>query len=416
VSSSIRVPSYRKHKQSGQAVVTLTGPGGSRRDVLLGKYGTKESRQEYARVIAEWEIAGRQLPRGTANAIADLTIAELIARYWTFVKGYYRRPDGTETKEVSGFLYALRPLNFLYGGTLTKDFGPLALKAVRDLMIRGYEHPKYGMQSALSRGVINQRVKRIRRMFRWATENELVASSVLHALDAVPGLRRGRTDAKEHEPVKPVPRAVVEDTLPLLRSMQADMVILQLECGMRSGELVAMRPLDIDMTGKVWLYRPPQHKTAYHGHSRVIPIGPKGQAIVRRYLTTDLQKLLFSPAANMAERSATMRKNRKSPVQPSQQNRRKKRPRKAPGEVYAVGVYSQSIRKAIKRHNKGRPEAEHIPHWHPHQLRHTRAAELKREAGLDVARAVLGHRSPAITEHYAGLDLAKAAEVILKIG
>ena len=54
--------------------------------------------------------------------------------------------------------------------------------------------------------------------------------------------------------------------------------------------------------------------------------------------------------------------------------------------------------------------------WHPHQLRHTRAMELKREAGLDVARAVLGHRSPIITEHYATLDVAKAAEVMARIG
>jgi hypothetical protein len=56
------VPAYRKHKQSGQAIVTLTNGLRSRRDVLLGKFGTKASRQEYARVIAEWESSGRQLP------------------------------------------------------------------------------------------------------------------------------------------------------------------------------------------------------------------------------------------------------------------------------------------------------------------------------------------------------------------
>jgi hypothetical protein len=49
------VPSYRLHKQSGQAIVTLTDGLGGRRDVLLGKYGTPESRAEYARVLAEWE-------------------------------------------------------------------------------------------------------------------------------------------------------------------------------------------------------------------------------------------------------------------------------------------------------------------------------------------------------------------------
>jgi hypothetical protein len=42
--------------------------------------------------------------------------------------------------------------------------------------------------------------------------------------------------------------------------------------------------------------------------------------------------------------------------------------------------------------------------------------ELKREAGLDVARAVLGHRSPVLTEHYATLDTVKAVEVMAKLG
>jgi hypothetical protein len=62
-----RIPTYRLHKQSGQAVVTLTDGLGRRRDVLLGKYDTSQSRAEYACVIAEWEAAGRngeaELPR-----------------------------------------------------------------------------------------------------------------------------------------------------------------------------------------------------------------------------------------------------------------------------------------------------------------------------------------------------------------
>jgi hypothetical protein len=55
MSKGIRVPTYRQHTQSGQAIVTLPDGLGGRKDVLLGKYGTKESRTAYARVIAEWE-------------------------------------------------------------------------------------------------------------------------------------------------------------------------------------------------------------------------------------------------------------------------------------------------------------------------------------------------------------------------
>ena len=60
--TSDRVPTYRRHKQSKQAVVTLPEGLGNRRDVLLGKYGTAASWQEYARVISEWEANGRRLP------------------------------------------------------------------------------------------------------------------------------------------------------------------------------------------------------------------------------------------------------------------------------------------------------------------------------------------------------------------
>ena len=48
------VPKYRKHKQSGQAIVTLGG-----RDHLLGPHGTKTSKAEYDRLIGEWLQNGR---------------------------------------------------------------------------------------------------------------------------------------------------------------------------------------------------------------------------------------------------------------------------------------------------------------------------------------------------------------------
>jgi hypothetical protein len=40
LTSRFRVPSYRRHKPSKQAVVTLYG-----KDFYLGRYGTKESRE-----------------------------------------------------------------------------------------------------------------------------------------------------------------------------------------------------------------------------------------------------------------------------------------------------------------------------------------------------------------------------------
>jgi integrase len=312
--------------------------------------------------------------------------------------------------------YALRPLNYLHGDMPAATFGPAALKAVRAVMVQGYDHPKYGQHKPACRTQANAHTKRIRRMFKWAVENSLVPGAILAELAAVAPLKRGRTEARESEPVLPVARAVVEETLPVLRPMLRDMVMLHLETGMRSGELVIMRACDIDITGKVWLYRPSSHKTAHHGHARVVPIGPKGQEIVRRHLTLNMQEYLFSPRKLMEERAAALRAKRKTRVQPSQMCRKKKRPKIQPGECYSVASYRHAIVSAVKRYNRDKPEGEQLPLFHPHQLRHTRALELKREVGLDLARAVLGHKSPVLTEHYATLDVAKAAEVMARLG
>ena len=71
---SLRVPSYRCKPVHGRkyACVSLPDGQGGRRDILLGRYGTKESKVEYARVIAEWQAADRpclsQLPRPTSQS------------------------------------------------------------------------------------------------------------------------------------------------------------------------------------------------------------------------------------------------------------------------------------------------------------------------------------------------------------
>jgi integrase len=424
------VPTYRLHKQSGQAVVTLTDGLGGRRDVLLGRHGTPESRLEYARVISEWEAAGRRLPpRGAEGSAPDLTISELILAFWRHAEKHYRHPDGTPTSELGEYQRTLRVVKELYGHTEANRFGPLALKAVRQALVA----------SGCCRGVVNQRVGRVRRMFRWASENELVRPELHHALCDVRGLQKGRSEARETGPVAPVALAVVEDTLPYLNRHVRGMVEVQLLTGARPGEVCAMRGCDIDMTGAVWLYRPGsdggpegRHKTAHHGHGRIIAIGPKAQEVIRQFLKLDTRAYLFCPREAMEEVRAERHDRRKSKVQPSQRCRAKKVPRKAPGERYTTSSYDHAVTNAVRAANKARacglckglgPEdrcgackAAAVPHWHPHQLRHTKATEIRREFGLDVARAVLGHRTPHITELYAELDTARAAEVMEKLG
>jgi hypothetical protein len=56
------IPNYRKHKATGQAVVTVAG-----RDIYLGKHNSAASRQEYNRIIAEWIAHSGTLPQRQAN-------------------------------------------------------------------------------------------------------------------------------------------------------------------------------------------------------------------------------------------------------------------------------------------------------------------------------------------------------------
>lgn len=121
------IPSYRLHKATGQAVVTLNA-----KDFYLGPWKSVASRLEYDRLIAEWASNGRQLP-STVNCGA-LSIAELLAAYLTFAKTYYSR-DGAPTSEYTCMKDAIRPVHTLYSRTAVQDFGPLALKAVRQTMI-----------------------------------------------------------------------------------------------------------------------------------------------------------------------------------------------------------------------------------------------------------------------------------------
>jgi integrase len=426
-----RVPRYRRHKQSGQAIVTLTDGVGRRRDLLLGKHGTAASRHEYARVIGEWEAGGRILAPTMAEE-GGLSVNELILQFMRHAEQHYRRADGTATNELSDFRYSLRPLKELYGHTEAEKFGPLRLRAVRTQMING----------GLCRGVINQRVGRIRRMFRWAVEHELVTPHVLQALQAVKWLERNRSKARETQPVKPVPEAWVRAVLPHVRPQVAAMIQLQLATGMRPGEVCIMRAIDLDMTGKVWIYRPSSHKMEYRGGERVVAIGPRGQEIIRPFLKPNVEAFLFSPREAVTEWQAEKRACRKTRVQPSQMNRRKRRPKHRPGDRYTTSSYYTAIRRGCDlafpppenlRQQEGETKAawtarltddekaelrdwRRAHRWHPNRLRHTAATLIRREADLDTARTVLGHRSVTVTQVYAEKDLESAVAVMGKIG
>ncbi len=175
-----------------------------------------------------------------------INIADFARAYVEYIDEYYRDQKGQVTKEPSDIRYSLKLVVEMYASQPIEEFGPLKLIAVRKRMI----------ERDLSRGVINQRIGRIKRMFKWAVSRQLASPMLYQALMAVEGLQRGRSEARDTLPVKPVAEEHVYAVLPYTTPVIATMIELLLLTGMRPGELVIMRPCDIDRTGKVWHYCP----------------------------------------------------------------------------------------------------------------------------------------------------------------
>jgi integrase len=385
------LPSLRRHKASGQAVVALSG-----RDHYLGPWGSKPAKREYERLIGEWLAAGRLLP--AASNVIGTTVAELAAAYLRFAKSYYRK-DGKPTGSMQRVRIVLRIMRQTYGRTEAAGFGPLALQAIQGRLV----------DDGKSRPYVNHLIEGIKRVFRWGVSQELVPPSVFQALATVPGLRRGRTDAREPQRIMPVAESIVDATLPQLPPAVADMVRLQRLTGCRPGEDCILRPCDVDRAGEVWAYRPASHKTEHHGRERIIFIGPKAQAILSPYLLRAADAHCFSPREAVEAQNAARREARQSPMTPSQSRRRRKRkPQRAPGDCYTVHSYGRAITRAC--------EAAEVDVWMPNRLRHSAATEIRSRYGLEAAATVLGHAQANVTQIYAERDLTKAAAIMREVG
>lgn len=418
-------PSYLHHKARNLAKTIVNG-----KTIYLGPYNSPESQEKFSDIVAEWRL------RQNVDQYA-LKVDELAWRFLEHAEAYYVHKDGTPTGNAANMRYALMPLIDLHGKTRVRDFGPLKLQEVRQQMI----------QDGHSRTYINGMIAKIRQVFRWGTEQELVPATIYQALLAVRGLAAGRSKARESTPVLPVDEGTVNDTLPHLPTVVADMVRLQLLTGARPGEVCAIRPCDITRgTSGVWTFRPSQHKTQHFGRERRIFIGPEGQAILSKYMLRDSEAYCFSPLDSEAERSATRREQRQTPMTPSQ-SARKPRGRTIK-DRYDRNTYNRAIARGCElafgmaaelrypartaARLKDATEAERtkfkqrleqqaaewrLKHvWSPNQLRHSRATAIRERFGIEAAQTVLGHSDPKVTLVYAERDFATAERIMREIG
>lgn len=402
------VPAYKHHKPTNTARCWVNGGW-----VSLGRWNSPESRQAHARILAE--LAAAPAPAVARPLSQAVTVDEVLLAFWRHAQQHYRLPDGTPTNELKEFRLTFVPLRELYGTTPAAEFGPLGLKAVRRKLI----------DAGLCRTTVNNRVRRLKHVFKWAASEQLVPVATFQALATVAGLQKGRSAVPEPAPVGPVADAHVRATLPFVRPAVRAMIGVQQLTGMRPGEVVRLRPCDIDRSGPVWFFRPAHHKTKHKGKGRVVAIGPKAQAILIEFTPADPADFYFSPRRVVEELHAERRRDRKTPLWPSHARRRAAMRvgewERSPAARYTSHSYAVAITRGVGRANRALVEAAaevelHVPPWAPNQLRHAHATAVRRAFGVEAAGATLGHGQLSTTEIYAEKNLALAAKVAAAVG
>lgn len=341
-----------------------------RADVYLGAAGCWKSKKQkpprevteaYEREIARYLSARVESQEQGPDRVlsSDCSVVELCRAYLAHCQHYYQK-RGKPTTQVNVVKNTLRPLRRLFGLTRAADFRAADFRAYRDHLER---------EGELARDTINARLARVRLMFRWAVEQELLAEDVWARLRAVQGLKKGRTTAREARKVPPVDDARVEATLPHLPAWAQACVRLQRLCGLRPEEVCGMRAHEIEDLGDgVWRYTVSAdwNKTAHKegARERVAYLGPQAQAVLGPHLEAARQRGADAPLWLTSL-----------------------------GTQASPNYYGRVIRSRCERHG--------IEPWAPNRLRHTRGTETRAKYGIEGTQSELGHSQVETSQIYA---------------
>jgi integrase len=383
----VKLPKYRRHP-NGQAFIEYRT-----KRTYLGVYDSQASREMYAEFV-------KQIAAGSPLAMPikigkDPTVSELLDAYLKHAETYYSR-DGKPTKEMQGVDAAMKLLhNFCRsqpGGSLDgAEFGPAKLIEFQEFLVnlryldwrpKSPEDKDRRTPQRYARTYINKVVSKVKRFFRWCCQRELLPSEQYHKLLCVQCVEFGRSTAPESEEIIPVPRSVVELTLPYLNPTVAAMVQTQMLCGMRPAEVCIMRGVDIDRSGPIWLYVVSEHKNAWRKHVLTKAVPRVAQKLILPYWRSDLSAFLFSPKDSIAEKNGKFTARKKRPIR----------------DRYDTCSYRRAIVYGIEKAARAGVE---IPHWHPNQLRHTIATEIRQLVSEQAAQLWLGHAHMQTTGIYA---------------
>jgi integrase len=397
----MRIPKLTRHKR-GQGVVRIRG-----RDYYCGKFGDPETDQVYGRLIAEY-LANRT---SFGPEAPSLLVSDLVIRYLEHAASLYRGSELNNIRLIAQLVVDL------YGESSAGELGAKHYRTIRDTFGQGGK--------SRSRQYVNKMMRLFVRLIKWCVSEEFIKPEVLAVIKCIEPLKRGRTELPESKKIKTIDPSIVAATIEHLPPVIADMVRLQELLGCRPGEVCEIKPAMIDRSRSIWEIEFEDHKTAHHDHARTLYVGPRGQAILSKYLDRDPESYCFSPTEAMQQRRDSAEAKRTTPA--NQGNRRgygrATRKKIVKGiqynDSYNTRSYGHAIRyacrKAFPAPENATPDQEKAWHkshsWAPNQLRHNAGTEVREQFSIEHVAALHGHSNISTSQIYAKIKRDRAIEV-----
>ena len=288
-----------------------------------------------------------------------LSVGELCTLYLAHAASYYRRRDGQPSREHLNIRATLSRFEAFANST-----SPAA--RINRHQVRAWMDQLAAEE--LSRSYVNQCLQRLRRAVRWAADLEYLPLHVDAELRLVRPLRAHRSPARE--PVKRTPPqlSTLAKISPFLPRVARDVIQLAELTGARPSELLTLTNAEVHVDEHGARLTPLQHKTAHHGHQRVIPLCPEALRIVERHWRPLLPLDRLFPSRSRRGH-------------------------------YTIDGLRSAFKRALKRAG--------LPDCQLYDIRRAVARTVRAGAGLDAAQALLGHAHASTTEIYAPISTAE---------
>jgi integrase len=384
--------------------------------IHLGVWDSTEADLAWRKLAAEYALDSSA---GMVKA-GTVTIAEMMLAYLEHLK---RIKASENVFNIAGRMAEFLTTSAItLNGTLpVADFGPVQFSAWAKELEKPYERLMVDGSTRSMKGrswaTIRKLTDCVLRAYTWAITAEIVRSgdTKINDLQLCDPLLECIQAAKPKKRIA-AESFFVSETIRFASPTVAAMIRVHAMTGMRSGELVTMRPMDLHQSGVVelatgqlisvdestararrdgligeqetiWIYAPQHHKREKYDQYRAIPILPPVQAIMDPFLTG-------RPADGFIWSSRESYIWNREAIRTGQGRKSQRISKKEPAYC---GFKPQSYERAIERVCIMRG----IPIWTPHQLRHGVATDVSNiEGNLRGAQALLGHGSQRTTELY----------------